>query len=81
MRLGSVLGHPLGLAIADLNADGHPDIAVADGATATVMFQVANQPGVFQELGSRRELTARVAAVVKAGVCPRGWGETPALRL
>ncbi|MFZ1100722.1 MAG: VCBS repeat-containing protein [Steroidobacteraceae bacterium] len=42
-------GDPLGLAIADLNGDGHPDIAVADGPTATVMFQVANQPGTFQD--------------------------------
>jgi hypothetical protein len=41
-------GHPLGLAIADLNGDGHPDIAVADGTSATVMFQVPNQPGTFQ---------------------------------
>jgi hypothetical protein len=41
-------GHPLGLAIADLTGDGHPDIAVADGPSATVLFQVANQPGVFQ---------------------------------
>jgi FG-GAP-like repeat/FG-GAP repeat len=42
-------GHPLGVAVADLNGDGHPDIAVADGTTATVMFQVANQPGTFQD--------------------------------
>jgi hypothetical protein len=33
--------------VADLNGDGHPDIAVADGYTATVMLQIAASPGTF----------------------------------
>ena len=39
-------GQPLCVAVADLNADGRPDIAVADGDTATVMLQTTT-PGVF----------------------------------
>jgi hypothetical protein len=41
------IGQPLSVAIADLNGDGHPDIAVADGYSATVMLQNASQPGTF----------------------------------
>jgi hypothetical protein len=40
-------GDPLSVAVADLNGDGHPDIAVADGYTATVMLQIAASPGTF----------------------------------
>jgi FG-GAP-like repeat/FG-GAP repeat len=40
-------GQPLSVAIADLNGDGHPDIAVADGFTASVMLQNAASPGTF----------------------------------
>jgi hypothetical protein len=39
-------GQPLGVAVGDLNSDGKPDIAVADGNTATVMLQTAT-PGEF----------------------------------
>jgi hypothetical protein len=42
-------GQPLGIAIADLNGDGHPDIAVADGNTATIMLQIATSPGTFAQ--------------------------------
>jgi hypothetical protein len=40
-------GQPLSVAIGDLNGDGHPDIAIADGNNATVMLQSAASPGVF----------------------------------
>ena len=42
-------GQPLAVAIGDLNGDGHPDIAVADGASATVMLQIATAPGTFAQ--------------------------------
>ena len=42
-------GQPLGVAIADLNGDGHPDIAVADGISATVLFQSPTSPGTFAQ--------------------------------
>jgi hypothetical protein len=38
---------PLGLAIGNLNGDSLPDIAVADGSRATVMFNLAATPGTF----------------------------------
>jgi len=40
-------GQPLSVAIGDLNGDGHPDIAVADGTSAIVLFQNATSPGTF----------------------------------
>jgi len=40
-------GQPLGVAIADLNGDGHPDIAVADATSATVLLQIPTSPGTF----------------------------------
>jgi hypothetical protein len=40
-------GQPLSVAIGDLNGDGHPDIAVADGTSATVLLQIASTPGTF----------------------------------
>ena len=42
-------GEPLAVAIGDLNGDGHPDIAVADGTSATVMLQIATAPGTFAQ--------------------------------
>jgi hypothetical protein len=42
-------GEPIGVAIADLNHDGHPDIAVADGQSATVLMQVPTAPGTFAQ--------------------------------
>jgi hypothetical protein len=42
-------GQPLAVAIGDLNRDGHPDIAVADGTSATVMLQIATAPGTFAQ--------------------------------
>jgi hypothetical protein len=43
-------GQPLAVAVADLNNDGRPDVAVADGSTATVMFQ-GTTPGTFSTIG------------------------------
>src|SRR5256884_197202 len=40
-------GQPLSVTIADLNGDGHPDIAVADSTSATIMLQNATAPGTF----------------------------------
>src|SRR5262249_35576375 len=41
-------GEPIGVAIADLNNDGYPDIAVADGTSATVLWAIPTAPGTFQ---------------------------------
>lgn len=43
------VAQPLSVTIADLNGDGHPDIAVADGISATVLFQNAASPGTFAQ--------------------------------
>ena len=43
----SGFGQPLGVAIADFNGDGHPDIAVADATSATVLLQIPTAPGTF----------------------------------
>lgn len=40
-------GQPLSVVIHDLNGDGLPDIAVADGASATVLLQKSSAPGTF----------------------------------
>lgn len=43
----AALGQPLAVAIADLNGDGHPDIALADGPSAGILLQNAASPGTF----------------------------------
>jgi hypothetical protein len=43
----AALGQPLSVVIADLNGDGLPDIALADGPGAGVLFQKAGSPGIF----------------------------------
>jgi hypothetical protein len=40
-------GQPLGVAIGDLNDDGLPDIAAADGTSAIVLLQLSGKPGQF----------------------------------
>ncbi|MGH8258674.1 MAG: FG-GAP repeat domain-containing protein, partial [Steroidobacteraceae bacterium] len=44
----AALGNPVSVAIGDLNGDGLPDIATADGTGAVVMFQSPSAPGTFE---------------------------------
>jgi hypothetical protein len=41
------MGQPLSVAIGDLNGDTRPDIAVADGTSATILLQSATTAGTF----------------------------------
>jgi len=43
----AALSQPLSVVVADLNDDGLPDIAIADGPSAGVLFQKAGSPGTF----------------------------------
>jgi hypothetical protein len=42
------LTSPAGVAIGDLNGDGHPDIALADSTGAVVLFQKSTGDGTFE---------------------------------
>jgi hypothetical protein len=43
----AALSQPLSVTVADLDGDGLPDIAIADGPSAGVLFQNAASPGTF----------------------------------
>jgi len=43
----SGISSPAGVAIGDLNGDGHPDIALADSTGAVVLFQNSTGDGTF----------------------------------